>query len=106
VPPPPLAPQAVTRLLRVPPAITNSTEAQFVFFTPNATNHVCSIDSLATANCSTLSTAHYQNLLDGLHTFTVEAVFDPFAEAVADLYEYTPASYQWTIGTHFLPWTA
>jgi hypothetical protein len=62
-------------------------------------SHVCRLDSLPTASCTNHTSARYANLLDGSHTFTVQAVFDPFAQAVADLYAYTPVSYQWSIGT-------
>jgi len=75
-----------------PPALTNSTSAEFTFSsTVGGSTFECSLDSAAFAACT--SPKIYTALAAGSHTFEVRAI-DSLGNTDA-----TPASFTWTIDT-------
>ncbi len=80
-----------TTITSMPPAVTNSTSASFVFSATEGATFECSIDAAAFAACA--SPAAYGSLVQGSHTFQVRA-----RDAVGNL-DPTPASFTWIVDT-------
>ena len=80
-----------TTITLAPPALTNSTAANFSFSADEPATFQCSLDGSTFASCT--SPQNYSVLADGSHTFQVQAT-DSAGNA-----DPTPASYTWTVDT-------
>jgi hypothetical protein len=72
-----------------PPAVTNSTSAEFTYEAPAATSYECKLDSAAFSSCPETGIG-YTGLAEGSHTFQVRG-------RNASAPDPTPASYTWRI---------